>query len=332
VDDSLPSSAERRYTRYKRQLTLDLFLREGRLWEAVSTVRERWSVDVQRRVPDDAAPLRPAILDVDVEPSGRFNQLVLRMRWSDEVKAVHDTVIPSAFRNHTSKRLSQMKWFSFLAYCVLYDPPAMELLEFASRGEFVTVGFGNVDPKTIDTETWTVTPPPEDGPTMSDPPIAMVAAPDDLRDAERSLWMDVIAELGRRYFEPESLDVFEIVAAILRETGLVDVARRRYASVQLQPHITVDPATTKDDVLAAFRIIAATQPERIAGGRPAVDPLVAVQCVIFKRRGWSNADIATHFGWPLRADAYGVLRRSNTANEHLKAGGAILGRREYPTE
>jgi len=225
-----------------------------------------------------------------------------------------------------------MRWFSFLAYCVLYNPPAMELLEFASRGGIVAVGVRSVDPKTIDTETWKVPPSPDGTPTMLDPPIAFVADPDDLRDAERSMWMEALAELGRRYFEPQGLDVFEIVAAILTETGLADKAKRQYASVPQQLQITVLPETTKDDVLGAFRIIAATQPERIAGGRPPLDPLVSVQCVIFKQRGWSNADIAAHFDWPLRADAYDARRRSNVVIDHLKAGGAILGNRKYPTE
>jgi len=259
-------------------------------------------------------------------------QLALRVKWYDEVNALHDAVIPPALRDHTSTRSSRRKWFIFLAYCVLYDPPAMELLEFASRGEVVTVGVRSVDPKTIDTVTWKVPPPPDGTPTMFDPPIALMADPDDLRDAERSLWMEAIAELGRRYFEPECLDVFEIVAAIIRETGLADEARRQFASLPLQPQITVDPETTKEDVLGAFRIIADMQPERVAGGRPPLDPLVAVQCLVFKQRGWSNANIAAHFGWPLRADAYDARRRSNVVINHLKAGAAILGSRKYPTE
>jgi len=63
-------------------------------------------------------------------------------------------------------------------------------------------------------------------------------------------------------------------------------------------------------------------------GRPQLDDLVAVQCAIFKRHGWTYPKIAAHFGWPLRADSYGTRRRANRAMDHVTRGEELLACRK----
>ncbi|MDQ3539738.1 MAG: hypothetical protein M3440_03545, partial [Chloroflexota bacterium] len=183
----------------------------------------------------------------------------------------------------------------------------------------------------VDMETWTISSVP-DAPTMLNPPVLDQPDPEALLERERWLWTEVIAELGRRYLAPHGVDIDTVTEEILDDLGLLEQYAVRGAAVPLRQLIAVEPSTTEEDVRHAFRMIAATQPQRPKGGRPPIDPLVAVQCAIWKRRGWTDPTIAERFNWSLRSDSYDRKRRSNPVIDHVKRGNQILAGRKNPAE
>ncbi len=294
-------------------------------------MRERWAVHASPRVPvegDSLFPPGPRRANPG-EPGWEAFAPFAR-RWGEDVDWHHDTVLPPTCRLRSGQRLSRLLWFSFLATCVLYDPPADRLLEYGDTGNAMVVRYGDVDPELFDAVTGTMPPPPDEARPMVDPPVVDDPNPVDVQDLERWLLTELIAELGRRHFEPLGIDVYAVVNAILRETGLLEEARRRYDALPLRRLIDVDPETTKEDVLSAFRILKAIQPGRSKGGGPHLDRLTAVQCALLKRQGWTNRQISERFGWELRRDSYDRRRRSNPAISHVKLGEEILEGREYP--
>jgi len=244
---------------------------------------------------------------------------------------LHDAIVPAQHQLGSARWISQKFWNTFLAACLLFDPPETELIEFANLGPLPPVGFVNLPRAKVDIETWTVGSVP-DAPIMVNPPVLSQPDPEALLERERWLWGAVFTELGRRYLAPQGLDVDGVIEEILDDLGLLEQYTARSATVPLRKLIPVEPSTTQEDVRRAFQMLAATQPERGKGGRPSIDPLVAVQCAIWKRSGWTDPVIAERFGWSLRSDSYERKRRSNQVIDHVKRGNEILAGRKNPAE
>ncbi len=332
VSESLPSSADRRLQSLKSELTLQLYLKDGAFWDAINALRERWKIQPEVRVPSPGDRRLPSIYDrVDLDALKEPEHLVATGPWYLDLAKLHDAVVPPDLQVRASRRVSRASWSAFLAACALFDPPKTELLEFAAVGHLPSVRFGNVPPANVNFETWTVDSEP-DTPAMFNPPVVDHPDPEVALRHEKWLWREVIAELGRRYLAPQGIDVDAAVKAILHERGLLEEYLVRGAAIPLQRLIAVEPFTTEADVRRAFQVIAATQPERNKGGRPPIDPLVAVQCALLKRQGWNDRAIAERFDWSLRPDSYDQRRRSNQVVDHVKRGREILAGRKNPAE
>jgi hypothetical protein len=60
---------------------------------------------------------------------------------------------------------------------------------------------------------------------------------------------------------------------------------------------------------------------RLKGGRPPVDPDIAVECARLRDdEGWTYKQIGVKFGWSLEPDSYGNLSQCNTARYYVKLG------------
>ena len=332
MSERLPSSADRRLQSLKREITLQIYLKDGPFWDAIRALRERWKIQPEVRVPGDGDRRLPPIYDrVDLDALEEAVRLAVTRPWYLDLAKLHDAIVPPELQVRASRRISLASWSTFLAACVLCDPPETELLEFAALGHLPSVSFGNLPLANVNIETWTVDSTP-DTPAMFNPPIVDHPDPRVAVRHERWLWREVIAELGRRYLAPHGIDVDAVVQAILHEQGLLEAYLVRGAAIPLQKLIAVESSTTEEDVHRAIQMIAATQPERSKGGRPPIDPLVAVQCAVLKRQGWTDRAIAERFNWSLRPDSYDQRRRSNQVVDHVKRGREILAGRKNPAE
>ena len=194
--DGSPDRAKGRRTRqdralaYKRELTLNLFLRRGPFWDAVRDLRDRWHIEPEANVPgpdDKPAPPGCPLFALPNTPGADVWQ-----QWQADVNGVHDTVIPDQFQ-FGDDVTSHALWLPFLGYCLLYDPPDTQLAEFAASGgpypDDITDAFVNLAP----------------------PPIRFLRDADEAEKTANWFWMQVIEELGRRHLAPLGLDVDALI-------------------------------------------------------------------------------------------------------------------------
>lgn len=272
--------------RLKCEITAQLFLREDPLWGAVRDVRSRWNVSPVVGVPPG---------DVDVIPENwltadRSAKDFMRLggweseerldQWQFDIDTMRDRVIPKEYRN---PEIHLLLWRQFLACCVVYDPPETALMDFAAVN----------DPR------------PSPG-TSADPPHVLFSPARQMRewtravDAERGLWEFIIAEVGEKFLEPRGLDIREMVREALKSNPQIWAELREWEERHnpLQWYIQVDEQTSKDDVAAARRQIAAAQDQQVPQGRPEGGRLVDLDCAILHyRHGWSHKDLKIRHEW-----------------------------------
>jgi hypothetical protein len=53
---------------------------------------------------------------------------------------------------------------------------------------------------------------------------------------------------------------------------------------------------------------------------------------VFRRLGWTEPEIAEHFGWNLSPDSYGTRRRSDRVRDHIELGEELLRERNINPE
>jgi hypothetical protein len=145
------------------------------------------------------------------------------------------------------------------------------------------------------------------------------------------LCQQILHELIDRYIRPQGLDVKEVLHNILEVSGISAEYAERMSQVSETYYIVVDEYTSEEDLESTRRMIRAAQ-ERNSGGRPARDPLVALQCALLhdKYNGldpadrritrWSYKQLAKEFR------EFGV-RNERSAEEYVKLGRQLLKNR-----
>ena len=130
----LESSAERRLQTFRQSLAVDLFTRHDPFWDRVDEVRRGWLLEVVSRVPPaldiDHAHLPPLFYEevwgtraVPEHPDFIRRSILLGQLRAEFVPETHH-VDGASFR-------SEDVCHGFLSGCLLYDPPAGDLLAYA---------------------------------------------------------------------------------------------------------------------------------------------------------------------------------------------------------
>jgi hypothetical protein len=324
--------------RLKRELTAQLFIRRGLFWDAVSEMRERWNVTAQEQLPD-----RPGFtLCPEKLPIERGGE------WVGDIVAIEEKAIPEGMRRREGDL-----WSRFLSACVLYDPPELELLRFAAYG----------DPQPGPLDSLLMGPPPP-GPeeiiertkelgaqlfdqfqnpgskpsakprpdlAMSLPSLVKLPDPYEVEMVGLWFWHHTVRELIDRYIRPQGLDVKEVLHNVLKTSGISAEYAERMSEVSETYYIVVDEYTSEEDLENTRRMIRAAQ-ERNPGGRPARDPLAALQCALLHDKynetepgdgriwRWSYKRLADEFR------QFGV-RNARSAEAHVKLGRELLKNR-----
>lgn len=325
----LESSAERRLQVFRRELILDLYTRHGKFWCDVRWVRELRGIEAEARMPPplDLAKvhLPPGLKSSNWSWSPEQQQE--HREWMVLLHALHDAAVPPDHRVETPNASSLEFWMGFLSACVLFDPPAPDLLAFADHGVAAYGEFVNPLNPWAD----------EDGsPQMLAPPIRFLPNADELLETQERLHYRLIDELHRQ-LAPRGIDLWEMVYHVEywnpsdvdatgsadEDAGLVERVKDRP-----RPYIIVDPSTTEEDVRNAFRLMAAALHERPRPIRPRRDRLVGLQCAIwYDECRWSHERIAKHFGWTVQYPAH-AKPRSETARQYIAEGRELLTQRK----
>jgi hypothetical protein len=346
----LQSPFAEKVRRFKRELTAQLFLRRGSFWDAVSKMRQRWNIVPEERVPDlPKISLFPRQL-----PEDRYGE------WLGDLASIEREVVPEGMRRRTGHW-----WSRFLSACVLYDPPELELLAFAAYGDpqpvpLPPIRSGKAEPlptpedilervstlvaeqvaKRFPEQLGYRTQPAEPSGSkrnywtdvaMSVPPVVKLRDPYEVEEVAMWFWTQSMRGVVERYIRPQGLDVETVLHDVLDSSGLWEEYRDRMEQVSETYYILVDEYTTEEDLESARRIIRATQ-NQDSGGRPARDPLVALQCALLHDKyneteptdkrfwRWTYPRLAEEF------KQFGV-RNARSAEEHTKLGRQLLKNR-----
>lgn len=322
MESVLPSSSSRRLGELRRDLTLQLFLQFGSFYDAVRTLREKWGIVAEAQLPP---PIGPRIyLPSDHPPNVAVGQEGYEA-WSDyahkfwgDLRSLHDHVVPECYR-YAGLEYSRSGWEKFLAACLCYDPPEVDLLPFVECGGRYLQGI--IDPRKEHMFAGR-----DDAPYMEAPPVKYLQDARAVEEDRDLFWVRVLNEIADRHLVPLGLDLGMMLNDVLRNTPELwqESAERRKQNPAI-PYIAVGEQTTHDDVANAFKMIAHELPARPAAQRPGRDRLTAVQCAIWHdRHQWSHVRIAEHFGWTISLDDYGNPRRSEAARMHVQLGRMIL--------
>lgn len=358
-------SASDRLARFRDALTIDLVRRAGPFWTAIEAVRERWRVEPAVAVPTLSAASRygqirlflpgthpdPSRLaqELGVWDSDRFPldgipgeilQVVSEAAdpvellthpvalWYLDLKRLHDAVIPERARSPIAP-FREAAWVPFLSACVLFAPPRDRLREFAhgwvpqlfaKAVQDAPVSAAAVEPLT-------------DGPLMLNGPIVTLEDAEAVQSAEQWLYFAFYDFLREYLGQTRDLDLDAVVeeAAVVRREAwdaLHDAYFDRLSAALLDRHryISVDAATTREDVLAAFAVLKAGFPPP-APGRPTREPLTCVQVAIWRDElDLAHREIAGRLGWKIGASGENKAW-SERIRQHAKDGRAILMQR-----
>jgi len=311
----------------RRDLTLDLFTRHGPFWYRVDTVRRYWNIDPQERVPPQPDRDRPH-LPPRIHGQDRTARAIREdpdfIRWSMLLEQLHKEVVPETHRVAGATFRSEDFWDGFLSGCLLYDPPADDLLGYADAPVAAYGDFLNVLAPWEDADA--------DAPQMIGAPITYLYDTDDLlahEEQRRTQLLDALHDA----LEPKGFDVWEFANALEYRADaelklkLLGATVPSKPSLRPKPYIEVGPATTEEDVRGAFRILSAAFGDRPRAIRPPRDRLTAVQCAVWHDAGWTQVKIGERFGWKVQRDP-GMSPRCETARNYINEGKDILLQRK----
>ncbi len=225
------------------------------------------------------------------------------IRFQNDLTSVIGRVLPARY---VSFDWNYSVWGDFFVACLLYDPPAGDLLAFAAYRDPEPLG-----PRSV---RWSKGNPLGKASSLGhlvEPLIREVRHdPYLLADATKRYYDELIAELGKRHLKKLGLDVHLLLKDIRIDTPrlLEDYEeRQRMAEYENTLFIEVDGDTTEEDVREAFRAISAAQETRPARSRPKRDRLMCVEAAILHdKQGFSYERLAERYGWsdPTLASKY----------------------------
>lgn len=303
----LDSGATDKFRRRNGELVLELFFakrgssRRSVLWDAVCTMRKRWSIEATTRVPTLDPPddlLYPEAADRGSSELGRC-----ALQWQKDLRSMQEHLIRSGY----PKRLLQSaRSRAFLSACVLFDPPETDLGAFARLNDpLPQLFFGRPIEAVKEFEDSGAA---KKVPVMEAAPIELLEDPEEVRRTERWFYESIIQEIGERHLKPLGLDIWAMYRDVRRNAPEIWAEYNKRDERNFpREYISVDELATKEDVGRAFDIIAALKPDRPDQHRGKRDRLIVVECTILHdRHGWSYEQLAERYGWqdPTRASKY----------------------------
>ncbi len=231
-----------------------------------------------------------------------------RNKLAERVVQLQSRVIPEPLRH----RFLVDEWGDFLASCIVFDPPAENLIEFAEYGGPTRVG----------------------SPGAAAPLIKIETDPFDTMIARIVFMMEVIdaigGEIDKRH--PE-IEVKNIIKGILNDEDFARPLHSRLEKIPKRYYIDVREDTSLKDVEHGYRAIKELHDEQEDGsGAPARDALLAVQCAVLhdqfnepeqadkRRRKWTYDRLAGRFG----------LKSGRAAKAHIREGRKLLQAKPEP--
>jgi len=236
----LASSMERRLQVFRQDLVVDLFTQHGHFWEQIRWLRHLKAVTAVRHLPprlsSDSVHF-PGGLKPD--PGGwTADQKLQLQEWMVLLHVLHEAVVPDDLKVETRYANSLNFWMGFLSACVVFDPPAEYLLEFAEHG---VADYGDfIDPF----NPWADG--DEEGPYMLASPIRFLPDPDKLiaNERRRQEWVlgRIQASLAKQpLLRTADLDLVEMASHFEFLYESTDDYRNEQREAGMRPYIRDRP-------------------------------------------------------------------------------------------
>lgn len=201
------SVTEKRVKELKGKFVVDLYLGRGDFWRNVKVARINRRVEVREGLPPpQLLPLFVAddLMRLKLWPPFVTEALKRLQSLPFSIGAVWRSAVPQ-------KYWAESDWDAFAAACILYDPPELELDEFAEYGGLT----------------------PEGGVEWIDSEGRMAAAVEEY-------YQRLLEEVWSRRFGPYSENVWEVVSQIHSETDLLENLATRTDGLETHPYVSAD--------------------------------------------------------------------------------------------
>ena len=342
--------------RFKRSLTLQVFIKQGPFWMAVAQLRGKWEIQAPSMLPWIAeaeqnmkdnedqliwkeyyerwkrSPTKtrgylgsppipvsapgpydwrlPTASGVSTNRADQFTDEGNHHRlhdWSSDIQRLYWHYVPDSLRTPGLDPYGWSAWSEFLQFCVLYDPPDMDLDAFAAGGGPYFAEFKD-----------------SKGNLVSNPPIVQRYEAMAEHLAVAGAYESLLKELDSRFLRPRGLDLAQMRKELYSNGfSLFEEIQAYLGSEPIHLYIDVDVDTRETDVRRAFSVISAGREKQ--PNLKVRDSLDAVQCAVLSDQyGWTHKQIAERFQWRLTPDEIGTPRRSDRVADHIALGREIL--------
>jgi hypothetical protein len=294
---------------FKRDATLQLFLKQGSFWQRIDWARSVLGVTprtASSSEPTLTLPEAPLLAGTDT-PAFDVAQFFYRL---------HNELIPTRLRSG-NKATSALIWRPFLIHCVCYRPAAEYLLHYADASE-----------------PWSLTEETDGG----EDAFIVHVDPDDVRMGRSMYWLEITRLLAERLDIDFNTKIFPIIMEIQqREQARLWEMEQSYILDRpissRTPAIPVYEGTTKADVVGALKAVHASSGGQAKRGTPDVDDLTAIQCLMWKLRcNATNPQIAVNLGREPSSGDHANDLRSVSVENYLKRGDELLTKWGIPIE
>ena len=301
----------------KQDLVLGLFMRRGAFWEAIKELRSRRGIKAVSGLPRGGRifpfiPLPPDAGAAAQSPDYSMNTSEYLKgdkyeRWTDDLISIIYKVIPERFYPRYASTSSLSKWYGFIAACVLYNPPAGQLPEFADMGGPWASGLvrwrGDEEPSS---STY----------VMEVSPVRRIFDPVETKRIEAKYWTTVLQKLHEMHLRPRGLDIDSLLEDVDDQFPEIKRTKQQEMDRLKRGHfIEVDEYTTEEDVRNAFRVLSEAHRARPKTGRPSRNRLICVEAAILHdEHEFTYEQLAERYGW----------KDPTLASKYVKDGRTIL--------
>lgn len=329
MGNGIESPRSRRIFSLRRRLTVSLYLREGEFWEAIQASRERFKVAPSAKVPTTAETWGERYA---CAPSLLGNRVTLQ-HWRRAVRDLEERFVPAnlwatwiAFPPTAGKL-----WEDFLESCILHDPPGDQLQDFARHVNATPPdGFDPFSDPQFDWANGAMQEPLY----LIAPPFRLLFEPIDVYRKTHAFYQHLIGKVHDD-LTPSGVDVVAAFERARQEykahANVKHYDAFEFLAHEARPYIEFDDDSTEEDVLAAYRALAAMRATRGGVGpkatKPRRDLLTCIQCAVwYNDYGWSLEQIGKHQGWAIQYPE-GAKPRCETARQHIVEGRRLLKER-----
>lgn len=255
----MSSSSEHEVLKIKRRLVLQVYLGQGMFWRGVSRARSVVKNDKDLAL-KRGVEVQVGLPPVQISPPYREDATQRLESWRSTIRAAWEPAVPRRY-------WSAVDWDRFTAACVLYDPPELQLAEFAEYGGLTSEVAGGSNQGHEG-----------DGEASATPlPIRWINAGHHV-DALDEFYQGVLEELGKRYFEPRGEHVWQAFSDICNETDLVERLRTRTREIEeAETHPYVEVGLASNDEISRAVSEIRTLRGKNPGGAPPTDAFMAIK-------------------------------------------------------